>query len=189
MGGSGDRPVEPGHWKWARTTLSGVRRYIEIQLTHIKNIDARILGLPKYERGLRTDDRCRRHYRLLVSWERETAFEATRQNFEWERNKRFEILRRKLDDGQETLEEISDLINLRFFRLQSVFDMILADDLERAESNWSTYMETVELWNTKLIISQNKLERLVSKETSLEFNNYETDEPDLTDPTSIHGQF
>ena len=124
-----------------------------------------------------------------LAWERETAFEAKRQNFEWERNKRFEILRRKLDEGQQSLEEISDLINLRFFRLHKVFENILAGDSASASDNWTDYMEVVEQWNTKLIINQNKLERLVSAEASAEFNNYETDRADLVDPTSIHGQF
>ena len=124
-----------------------------------------------------------------LAWERETAFEAKRQNFEWERNKRFEILRRKLNEGQRSLEEISDLINLRFFRLHKVFENILAGDSASASDNWADYMESVEQWNTKLIINQNKLERLVSREASMEFNNYETDRSDLADPTSIHGQF
>ena len=124
-----------------------------------------------------------------LAWERETAFEAKRQNFEWERDRRFEILRRKLDDGQKSLEEVSDLVNLRFFRLHRVFENILARDSAAAAKNWASYMAVVEQWNTKLIINQNKLERLVSPEASTEFNNYETDRADLSSPTSIHGQF
>ena len=124
-----------------------------------------------------------------LAWERETAFEAKRQNFEWERNKRFEILRRKLDEGQRSIEEISDLVNLRFFRLHRVFENILAGDSVSAAKSWTSYMAVVEQWNTKLIINQNKLERLVSREASAEYNNYETDRADLSNPTSIHGQF
>jgi len=45
------------------------------------------------------------------AWEREVK----RQDLEWERNRKFEILRRKLNEGQKSLGEISDLINLHFF--------------------------------------------------------------------------
>jgi hypothetical protein len=123
------------------------------------------------------------------AWEREIAFEERRQNYEWERNRRFEILRRKLDEGQKSLEEISDLINLRYFRLHQVFENILSNDLVAAEKNWKQYYETVELWNVKLLTYQNRLTRLVDKAVSQEFNNYETDNPGLSDPTSIHGKF
>lgn len=123
------------------------------------------------------------------SKERQIEFEIQRQNFEWERNRKFEILKRKIDDGEKSLEEISDLINLRYFRLHKVFSNILSKDVNSARKNWKEYMETVELWNVKLIINQNKLARLVSKEISLEFNNYETDNKSLQDANSIHGKF
>ena len=121
--------------------------------------------------------------------ERQVEFEIRRQNFEWERNRKFEILKRKIDDGEKSLEEISDLINLRYFRLHNVFSNILTNDVSSARQNWKEYMETVEIWNVKLIINQNKLARLVSREVSLEFNNYETDIKNLHDPNSIHGEF
>lgn len=123
------------------------------------------------------------------AWERQNEFEIRWQNFEWERNRKFEILKRKIDDGEKSLEEISDLINIRYFRLHNVFSNILAKDVNAAKRNWQEYMETVELWNVKLIINQNKLARLVSKEISLEFNNYETDIKNLHNPKSIHGKF
>lgn len=124
------------------------------------------------------------------AWEREIAFEVKRQNLEWERDKRFEILRRKLDEGYKSLEEISDLINLRFFRLHRVFENIVSKDLASAEKNWREYMKAVEEWNVKLIINQNKLNRLVGKGSAQEFNNYETDYPEyINNPYSIHGKF
>lgn len=123
------------------------------------------------------------------NWERQAAFEAQRQGFEWERSKRFEILKRKLDEGQKSLEEISDLINLRFFRLQNVYEQIINGNLQSAKSKWQNYMDTVEQWNVKLIINQNKLKRLVGDSVSSEFNNYETDNYDLKNPKAIHGEF
>ena len=132
---------------------------------------------------------------LLTNWfntktlERQIAFETERQNFEWKRSTKFELLRRNLDEGERSLEKISDLINKRFFRLQRVFDNVIVEQRKIADENWPTYMNSVEEWNTKLIINQNKLRRLVSDEIAEEFNNYETDNPGLEFPTSIHGKF
>ena len=123
------------------------------------------------------------------AWERQINFEVQRQNFEWERSLKFELLRRKLDEGQKSIEEISDLINQRFFRLQRVFENVTVKQREIAEENWKSYMTSVEEWNRKLIINQNKLKRLVSEEIAQEFNNYETDNPKLQNPSSIHGKF
>jgi hypothetical protein len=123
------------------------------------------------------------------SWQYQTRLEQQRQDFEWKRSTKFEILRRKLDEGQKSLEEISDLINLRFFRLQKVYEATVSGDIPAAESLWKEYMKAVERWNVKLIINQNKLERLVNKKVARQFNNYETDNSELTDPESLHGHF
>jgi hypothetical protein len=123
------------------------------------------------------------------TWEQQIALEQARQDYEWQRSMRFELLRAKLKEGEESLEEISDLINLRFFRLQRVFDALVGGNLAATEQAWSEYGPTVEKWNTKLIIYQNKLERLVSRDVARQFNNYETDNTELTDPVSLHGHF
>jgi hypothetical protein len=123
------------------------------------------------------------------TWERQIALEQARQDYEWERNMKFELLRARLKEGQDSLEEISDLINLRFFRLQRVFNALVDGNLSASEKEWAEYMPTVEKWNTKLIIYQNKLERLVSRDIADRFNNYETDNPELKEPVSLHGHF
>jgi hypothetical protein len=123
------------------------------------------------------------------SWKYQTELEHMRQDFEWKRSKKFQILQQKLDEGQKSIEEISDLINLRFFRLQKVYESALAMNLEAARKDWDEYMETAESWNVKLIIYQNKLARLVTDDAARKFNNYETDNPELADPSSLHGHF
>jgi hypothetical protein len=123
------------------------------------------------------------------AWQYQTQLEQQRQDFEWKRSRKFEILRRKLDEGQKSLEEISDLVNLRFFRLQKVYEEVLSGDIQTAQALWAEYMKVVERWNVKLIINQNKLERLVNKDVARQFNNYETDNPQLKEPASLHGHF
>jgi hypothetical protein len=123
------------------------------------------------------------------SYERQIKLEDDRQNTTWRRDKKFEILKRQLDEGQSSLEEISDVINTRFYRLQLVSNNIVAGDLANAEKNWKEYFETVDTWNIKLTIYQNKITRLVSEEEGKKFNNYETDKGVLENPESIHGMF
>jgi hypothetical protein len=122
------------------------------------------------------------------SWQYQTELEDMRQDFEWKRSRKFELLERKLE-GQKSLEQISDLINLRFFRLQEVYESILATNLTEARRAWVEYMEAVESWNVKLIIYQNKLARLVDVNAARQFNNYETDNSELSNPSSLHGHF
>jgi hypothetical protein len=129
------------------------------------------------------------HWFNLKASERQRESDIRRQDYEWERSRQFEILRRKLDEGEKSLDEISDLINLRFFRLKKVFDSISFKDFGGAERNWKGYSETVETWNIKLITYQNRLSRLVNQQVAHEFNNYETSGPHLLTPKSIHGKF
>ena len=123
------------------------------------------------------------------SWLQQEELEKQRQDADWKRDKKFEIIRRKLDYGQEALEELSDLINLRFYRLQNVYISIVQNDIASANNNWAKYFETVEDWNVKLIINQNKIRRLVNDQEANLFNDYETDDPNLTNPVTIHGKF
>ncbi len=125
----------------------------------------------------------------MKAWERQTQLEKERQDYEWKREKKFEILRRKLDEGQNTLEEISDLINLRYYRLQNAYINIARGNLNAANTSWREYFKTVEEWNVKLIINQNKIRRLVNEQESVLFNNYETDNYDLQSAESLHGKF
>ena len=39
------------------------------------------------------------------TWEQQIAVEQKRQDFEWERSRKFEMLKFKLDEGQKSLEE------------------------------------------------------------------------------------
>lgn len=123
------------------------------------------------------------------TWERQVALEQKRNDYEWERNKKFELLKVKIEEGQDSLEEISELVNLRLFSLQKVFESLAEGDLSSGVKKWSEYAPIVEKWNTKLNIYQNRLERLVDKETALQFNNYETDNLGSNKPTSLHGLF
>jgi hypothetical protein len=122
------------------------------------------------------------------TWKRQTELERQRRDYEWERQKRFELLRVRIDEGLKALESISDTANRRLYRLERVFDAIKRGLL--TTEIWNEYMQSVDNWNVKLKYFEEELRRLVGQEFADELNNYETDSPERPPHlTSIHGKF
>lgn len=123
------------------------------------------------------------------SKEKEFALEKERQEASWQREKKYEIIRRKLDDGDKLIEQLSELINSRFYQLQNIYVNISSGNIKAAKENWMSYLKTVQDWNIRIPLYQNKVKRLISYTEANKLNNYETDNPELTNPKSIHGKF
>jgi len=119
--------------------------------------------------------------------EKDLLIERERQAASWERDKKYEVFRRKLDDGEKLIDELSNLMNNRFFKTQNVYTNISSGSI--TEAKWNDYYKSVEEWNIKMPVIRNKIKRLLSDSLSMVLNNYETDDPNLTTPTSIHGMF
>ena len=119
------------------------------------------------------------------SWRKQREFEVTRETAQWERDKRFEMLRRKLDDGQQSLEEISDMMSTRLLRMRRIFAALRQNRVREADAEWPAYRDITDKWNVKLGIYQNKLRRLVSDSVARRFNNYETDNTAIRDPKAF----
>jgi hypothetical protein len=119
--------------------------------------------------------------------EKEIFIEREKQQSAWERDKKYEIFKRKLDDGEKVIDELSNLMNTRFFKMQNEFLAINAGNY--TDSKWNEYYKSVEEWNIKMPLIVNKIKRLVSDTLYLVLNNYETDDENLKEPTSIHGMF
>ena len=111
------------------------------------------------------------------------------QDRSWTKEQEFDIRRRKLDDGQKSLEEISDLMSTRLFRMRRLLALLRGDDLAQVNAEWPSYVEITERWNAKLAIYQNKVRRLVTDSMGTLLNNYETDNTAIQYPRSIHGMF
>lgn len=119
--------------------------------------------------------------------EKDLLIERERQAASWERDKKYELFRRKLDDGEKLIDELSNLMNTRFFKMQNTFVSISQGNMTNIK--WDEYYKSVEEWNIKVPVIQNKIRRLISDSLSMALNNYETDDPNLTKPSSIHGMF
>lgn len=121
------------------------------------------------------------------SKERDLLIERARQEAAWERDKKYEIFKRKLDAGESLIDELSNLMNTRFFKMQNIYVSMLNGHMN--ENRWNDYYKSVEDWNVRMPIIKNKIKRLLSDSLSTILNNYETDDPDLVHPQSIHGMF
>jgi hypothetical protein len=129
----------------------------------------------------------------LINWyqhstkQSEQSLEAERRKFEWERDKRFEMLKRRLDNGERAIEQIADAMDSRMYRLREAFDAIR--DGMSADDRWRQYAESVEAWNRSLGSNRSRVRRLIGEEAAQEFQNFETDDVTLSAPRSIHGRF
>ncbi|HEY2323838.1 MAG TPA: hypothetical protein VGJ82_13355 [Thermoanaerobaculia bacterium] len=123
------------------------------------------------------------------NWEKQQQLEVTRETMQWQRDRRFEMLRRRLDNGEKALEQIADVMDTRSYRLRNVFAAVVGEDHSRIAPAWRDYMASVDTWNATIASNRSRLARLVSPEAANELNNYETDNNDIANPKSIHGQF
>jgi hypothetical protein len=120
---------------------------------------------------------------ILVQWY---------QDRNWEKQRQFEVMKRRLDEGQKFIDELSDLVNLRVMQLRQVEGLLSSTSPTAREEvlrAWRNASETRRRWNVKLGVFQNKARRLISPSMGERLNNYETDNVSITDPTSVHGCF
>jgi hypothetical protein len=109
-----------------------------------------------------------------------------------EKQRQFEVMKRRLDEGQNFLEEISEITNLRVAQLRHAEGLISSNDRESRQEAlkvWRDASESRQRWNVKLGVYQNKAMRLISPGIGAKLNNYETDNVAITNPTSLHGHF
>jgi hypothetical protein len=116
-----------------------------------------------------------------------TYINARFQQESWERQKRCEILKLKLDSGFALVEQLASSSNNRFFGLQRVFWAIESnpDELDRL---WKEYYVSVIEWNRTLNLNHMRILRLVGENEARAFLDYE-DELKPESPASIHGRF
>lgn len=110
-----------------------------------------------------------------ASWQRQAEFEAQRRAYEWEREKTFELLRHRLQEGIQSIEKISDNMNRRLYHTERVFEIVRKDAKKPEPKYWDEYSQSVEDWNIKLKYYEEDLQRLVGREFSTEFNDYQSD--------------
>ena len=110
------------------------------------------------------------------------------QRATFQREKRFLILSKSIEDSSKFIEQISGRINKRFFGLQRVLRVIEKGDLPKGKDIWQQYYSSVIEWNQNVNADYGKLIRLFGEEISKEYLDYQ-DEIRGNAPLSIHGKF
>jgi hypothetical protein len=120
---------------------------------------------------------------LFVQWYQDRNLEKQRQ---------FEVMKRRLDEGQNFIEELSDFMNLRVAQMRHVEKLLYSRDYDARKETLRAWYETADArqrWNAKLGVYQNKATRLISPGIGMKLNNFETENSALTNPGSINGHF
>jgi hypothetical protein len=103
----------------------------------------------------------------------------------WKRQKKHDLLEKKLHEGQEVFEKISDLLSRRSFGLQRVIWSMGDSDKEAKEKVWGEYYEHVKSWNNSLMTMRFRVEALAGPELASGLLDYS--ESATTDaPLSLH---
>ncbi len=120
---------------------------------------------------------------LLLQWYQDRNLEQQRQ---------FEVIKRRLDEGQNFIDELSEIMNMRVAHLRHLEKLLYSRNSDaRRETlrEWREASESRQRWNAKLGVYQNKAVRLISPGIGTKLNNFETDNTALTNPGSINGHF
>ena len=104
----------------------------------------------------------------------------------WERQRKHQLLLRRISSGKELFDEVSTLFSRRGHGLYTVFRAIeenaSADDVKKS---WADYNDVVRQWNAQLYGIRLKLELSAGKAIAAEFYDY-ADEAASEAPKSIH---
>jgi hypothetical protein len=107
----------------------------------------------------------------------------------WRRQARIDLFRQRYVEGTQLLEQLSSMIDKRYFRLQrlvwAIGDSALPEKIVQREKE---YFEAVVEWNEKLRSIHNRLRLLVGDSVALQFLDY-ADDYRQQDPQSLHYKF
>lgn len=111
------------------------------------------------------------------------------QRVSWRRQAKTELFRQRYLDGTKLLEELSNLIDRRYFRLQRLLWAIPSKGGEEIiKLREKEYFETVQEWNEKLRSIHNRIRLLVGDAEALQFLDYK-DDFQQNSPKSLHYRF
>jgi len=110
------------------------------------------------------------------------------QRATFQREKKFLILSKSIEDSSKFIEQISGRINKRFFGIQRVLWAIEKGHLSKGKDIWQQYYSSVIEWNQNVNADYGKLFRLFGIDIALEYLDYH-DETRGNEPLSIHGKF
>ena len=107
----------------------------------------------------------------------------------WRREVRIDLYRQRYAEGTELLEQLSSIIDRRYFRMQQLM-WAIADPAsqEKVATREAEYFAIVVEWNERLRSVHNNLRLLVGDAVALQFLDY-ADDYRQDDPESLHYGF
>jgi hypothetical protein len=111
------------------------------------------------------------------------------QSLSWRRQARLDLYRQRYADGSLLLEQLSSMVDRRYFRLQRLI-WVVGDGApaEKVAEREREYFETVVEWNEKLRSVHNRIRLLIGETEALQFLDY-ADDFRPNDPQSLHYRF
>ncbi len=109
------------------------------------------------------------------------------QSAAWQRDKRYELLRTRLDRGTEMIEELASLMNKRVFGLNRL-DFNADASWAGFRPIWDQYYGSVIEWNESVNAFKHRVTMYVGEDEALDLLDYR-DESHPASPRSIHGHF
>jgi hypothetical protein len=112
------------------------------------------------------------------------------QWFSWRRQARIDLFRQRYAEGTQLLEQLSSIVDKRYFRLQRLIWAIGDKNAspEKIAAREREYFESVVEWNEKLRSVHNRLRLLVGDAEALQFLDY-ADDHRPKEPRSLHYRF
>jgi hypothetical protein len=111
------------------------------------------------------------------------------QSLSWRRQVRIDLFRQRYVEGTQLLEQVSSMVDKRYFRLQRLL-WVISDHAppEKIAEREKEYFEAVVEWNEKLRSIHNRLRLLVDDSAALQFLDYGDDYRQEA-PQSLHYRF
>jgi hypothetical protein len=111
------------------------------------------------------------------------------QSLSWRRQVRLDLFRQRYSDGWQLLEQLSSMVDRRYFRLQRLI-WAIADGAapETVAVREREYFEAVIEWNEKLRSFHNRVRLLIGDNEALQFLDY-ADDFRQDEPQSLHYRF
>lgn len=105
----------------------------------------------------------------------------------WEREKRFEIVSRRLADLDRLLVEMPETMKKRLFGLQRYLWGVKSGSWDELRGLWNEYYACVIKWNVELRSHHSRIQRLAGDSLASRFFDYE--DPQTDSPSSLHARF
>ena len=103
--------------------------------------------------------------------------------------RRYQVMRSQVDKVEEALDRLADDMGNRIHAIRGLYTAMVKGDPRLEATRWDEYQAAVARWDQAIGGHRCRLWRTLGRDVANDVNNYETDDPSLLAPQSIHGRF